>query len=79
MGMFDTIIANCPNCGLESEFQSKSGDCSLKYYKLYTCPEDVLLDANRHSPNECNCGALFEIDIENRKATYYKNSNKTKQ
>ena len=68
MGMYDTIMANCPKCGEEHEFQSKSGDCFLRIYTLENCPDDVMRDANRHSPNKCDCGAIFEIDIKNRKA-----------
>lgn len=67
MGVFDTIWAKCPECGEESGFQSKSGECLLRDYDLENCPKDVLWDANRHSPNECdNCGAFFEIERINR-------------
>lgn len=68
MGVYDTIWAKCPKCGEKSEFQSKIGDCILQDYDLEDCPDDVLWDANRHSPNECECGAYYEIDINNRKA-----------
>jgi len=67
MGMYDSIWVNCPKCNKESEFQSKGGDCYLSNYTLENCPNDVLKDANRHSPNKCDCGAVFEIDIELRK------------
>jgi hypothetical protein len=68
MGLYDTILGKCPKCGTESEFQSKSGECLLRNYDLKHCPDDVLLDANRHSPNYCDgCGSYYEIDIKNRK------------
>lgn len=68
MGMFDTILASCPICGEENEFQSKGGDCFLENYNLEDCPDDVLSDANRHRDyNKCECGALLVIDIEKRK------------
>lgn len=67
MGMFDTILARCPECGEVNEFQSKGGECFLEQYDLSNCPEDVLSDANRHSPQECDCGAMLSIDIKNRK------------
>lgn len=67
MGMFDSIWVACPKCGEEIEFQSKSGDCSLKHYTLQDCPDDVMININRHSPQKCKCGALLEIDIKNRK------------
>ena len=67
MGMYDSIYVHCPKCGECIEFQSKSGDCILEVYTLENCPEDVLANANRHSPMECSCGAFLEIDTENRK------------
>jgi len=32
MGMFDSLYVNCPECGKELEFQSKSGECALSAY-----------------------------------------------
>lgn len=32
MGMFDSLYTDCPNCGEELEFQSKSGECFLTSY-----------------------------------------------
>jgi hypothetical protein len=67
MGLFDTIIAKCPKCGQPSEFQTKSGFCLLREYTLEDCPDDALLDANRHSPNKCeSCGCYFDINIHTR-------------
>lgn len=67
MGMFDSVYVKCPKCETENEFQGKSGDCFCLSYTLDNCPEDVLLDVNRHSPCRCQCGILFAVDIENRK------------
>jgi len=63
MGMFDTVIVSCPNCGEETEFQSKSGDCMLRHYTLEDCPDDVLSNVNRHAPYDCHCGVSFEVDV----------------
>jgi uncharacterized Zn finger protein len=64
MGMYDTVTVPCPQCGERAEFQSKGGDCKLATYTLEDAPDDVLLDANRHSPMRCEkCGALFGIEI----------------
>lgn len=64
--MFDVVFVPCPDCGEESEFQIKGGGCDMKYHILSDCPEDVLLDINRHSPNKCdNCGIEYEVDIDN--------------
>jgi len=73
MGVYDTVLINCPNCGLESEFQSKSGACILEHYTLENCPDDVMTNVNRHSPSLCECGTLFEVDIHNRKAVIVNN------
>lgn len=65
MGMYDTVLVPCPKCGEESEFQSKGGDCLLFGYRLEDCPQDVLRDINRHSPNECEkCGTSFAIELQ---------------
>jgi len=66
MGMYDSIIVKCPRCGVKHEFQSKSGKCTLGVYSLKNCPNDVLTDANRHSPYECKCGSFLSIDIPNK-------------
>lgn len=67
MGMFDTVYVNCPECGKEHEFQSKSGECLLRNYSLQDAPDDVMANVNRHSPCYCECGAVFEVDISARK------------
>jgi hypothetical protein len=67
MGMFDTVWVKCPKCGEDNSFQSKSGNCSLENYDLDNCPDDVLENVNRHSPQECDCGAMLEVDVKNRK------------
>ena len=68
MGMYDSVMVNCPKCGEEREFQSKSGDCFLEVYTLENCPDDVMANVNRHSPCRCGCGAFYEVDIKERKA-----------
>jgi len=66
MGMYDSIYANCPKCGEENEFQTKSGDCLCSAYTLENCPKDALADANRHSPIKCSCGEFLIIETEKR-------------
>jgi len=68
MGVFDTVIVACPNCGKIHDFQSKGGYCLLNVYNLEDCPDDVMMDVNRHSPYECSCGVLFEVDEQARQA-----------
>ena len=68
MGLYDSVWVECPNCGKEKEFQSKSGECNLSNYTLENCPDNVLKDVNRHSPCGCECGAFYNVDIAERKA-----------
>ena len=68
MGLFDTVIVPCPECGKENEFQSKGGECSLQVVELEGCPEDILSDVNRHSPCKCKCGTSFEVDLNTQKS-----------
>ena len=57
MGLYDSVMVKCPKCGEEkNEFQSKSGECLLDVYTLENCPNDVMVNVNRHSPCKCNCG-----------------------
>jgi hypothetical protein len=65
MGMFDTVLVPCPECGTEEEFQTKSGDCLLATYTLEEAPPDVLGDINRHAPATCGkCGTLFGVRLD---------------
>ena len=66
MGMYDSVMVICPECGTGNEFQSKSGECLLDVYTLEDCPDDVLVNINRHSPHKCSCGVLLEVDIQSR-------------
>lgn len=34
MGVFNTIIVDCPSCGEPVEFQTKSGTCALSYFHI---------------------------------------------
>jgi len=68
MGCYDTVLVNCPKCGEEHNFQSKSGECLLEYYTLENCPDSVMSNVNRHSPYKCDCGVSLKVDILNRKA-----------
>lgn len=67
MGMYDSVYVKCPKCGIENEFQTKSGECLLNNYSLKNCPDNVLKDINRHSPIHCNCGADYKVNIKKRK------------
>jgi hypothetical protein len=77
MGMYDTVLVNCPSCGEEAGFQSKSGECILDAFYLKDCPDDVLSNVNRHSPYDCDCGVSFEVDIKNKVAVIVEKGDKS--
>lgn len=39
MGMFDSVMVQCPGCGEKVEFQSKAGTCLLEIYEDHVPPE----------------------------------------
>ena len=67
MGMFNSIMVNCPSCGEEHVCQSKSGEVFLKVFTLENCPEEEFKDVNRHAPFTCECGIQFKVDVSTRK------------
>jgi predicted nucleic acid-binding Zn-ribbon protein len=66
MGVFDSIMVPCPNCGKRKEFQTKSGDRMMDTWNIEDAPENALENVNRHAPRECSCGTIFEADKEHR-------------
>lgn len=60
MGMFDSVIARCPKCGKDVEFQSKAGECSLKRYSTASVPPEVAQDING-DVQSCRCGETVKL------------------
>jgi transcription elongation factor Elf1 len=66
MGMFDSIIFDCPECGEHMEAQSKGGACFLDCYGLYDVPADVASGVNNNAPFICeHCGSAWQFDTNN--------------
>ena len=63
MGMFDTVLVPCSECGNTVEFQSKAGDCSLSTFSLTDVP--VVIARDLHGVvKRCNdCSSLVRIII----------------
>ena len=59
MGVYDSIMFNCPDCGEVIEAQSKSGPCECVSYNYKKVPLEVAYNANRHAPFECSCGSYW--------------------
>lgn len=56
MGMFDSLIVQCPKCQEDVEFQSKAGPCNLNKYDMDDCSPSVAVDLiGQHT--QCQCGA----------------------
>lgn len=64
MGMFDSVIARCPECGTPNEFQSKGGPCRLERYHLRNAPPLVLADVHQE-PVMCDgCGQMYHVYVQ---------------
>lgn len=63
MGVYDSVVVPCPDCGEGYLAQSKGGVCGCATYDLAEAPADVLTDVNRHAPFKCNCGCLFYVKL----------------
>ena len=48
MGMYDSLYVNCPECGKELEFQSKSGMCCIFSFKKNNLPPEVAIGMNEN-------------------------------
>ena len=69
MGMFDSVVARCPRCGGELEFQSKSGECSLATYPVYAVPVEVASGADGTSAECVGCGTGYTLMLCNPGST----------
>lgn len=62
MGLYDSVIARCPSCGAEIEFQTKEGPCQLLLFDLQSEPIPVGIAAALHGQSElCRCGAVVRV------------------
>lgn len=61
MGVFDSIFVDCPRCGLELEFQSKSGDCMLGKYTLWSAPPEVVVGTSLHVCSRCHSNWILVL------------------
>jgi len=62
MGMFDSLIVSCPDCGHHIEFQSKSGPCELRIYREDNLPTDVAIGMNGDINNCKNCKKIVKLN-----------------
>lgn len=62
MGMFDTVVAECPKCAAQIEFQSKAGPCVLQRYSAHNVPPEVAQDIDGDT-EWCKCGEKVTIRL----------------
>ncbi len=63
MGMYDSVMVPCPKCGERSEFQSKSGACTLAVFSLECAPDVVLFGLGDSTEHCAKCGTHFTVEI----------------
>lgn len=62
MGLFDSVMVDCPKCGNQTEFQSKADDDAYcRVFTPDTAPTEILIDV-LNDPHFCEkCGAWFAL------------------
>lgn len=59
MGCYNTIIAKCPTCRGEIEYQSKGGSCELKEFNISEVPIEDALYIQDSSVRCSGCGEYY--------------------
>lgn len=64
MGMFDTVLFSCEDCGKMNEFQSKADECILGNYTIDNAPLSILVDMFYAGNIKCeHCGCMMRLDF----------------
>lgn len=63
MGMFDSVIARCPQCGEAVEFQSKAGDCQLLEYSSQAVPAEIAVSLDGCHATCHACGYMVTLRL----------------
>lgn len=63
MGMYDSLIVQCPNCFQEVEFQSKGGKCLMDRFTVENVPMNVLGGCINDEWN-CACGKTIGLQVQ---------------
>lgn len=61
MGMYDSVVVNCPDCGKIVEFQSKAGKCEMETYSISSVPTEIALDLDMKKETCSSCGKQIEL------------------
>lgn len=66
MGCFDSVVAVCPDCEADVEFQSKAGFCRQDSFWVGSVPDIIALDIDGDDI-ECQCcGCIVTIRFPGR-------------
>jgi hypothetical protein len=61
MGMYDSVLADCPTCGKSVEFQSNEGPERMAAFSLDNAPTEIIRDI-ANDPHYCRgCGNWFAL------------------
>lgn len=70
MGMYESVIADCPKCGAQIEFQSKGGEggeggeCEMRQYHMSSVPPEVARYVVAIGGIQaCRCGELLKLKL----------------
>lgn len=63
MGMFDSVIVECPKCQGELEYQSKAGECLLHRYPIDAVPMEIAADIDGEWDYCETCKESFQIRL----------------
>jgi len=66
MGMYDSVYVDCPNCGIELEFQSKTGECLLREYEISEVPTKIALELDGETITCYNCNKTSKLKIKKK-------------
>jgi uncharacterized Zn finger protein len=61
MGSFDSVVARCPNCNEEVEFQSKAGRCNMRIFNPGEVPYGIAADLDRTEERCRSCGYVVKL------------------
>lgn len=61
MGLYDTVIFECPDCGGKVEAQSKVADCALIEYSSDSVPMDIAVDIDGWPANCVDCRKSYKV------------------
>lgn len=60
MGMFDTVLFECPKCKAEIDAQSKAGHSVLDTFDYWLVPKVVAEDVARRPVNCESCKSMYK-------------------